>query len=548
MTDDNKPLQAGDEIHESGVPAVDMDRPTLAIPVVEKKEVLAEATSTPTPSSKQQETSEEDIPHEDTREVQEFAEKYVSPIIKVLSDVQNATDGGIMSLIHSNYEDAVKLLNELDSTAPDAKLLKEINAMHGHERTMIWLALTSAGVQNLSYKDGLRQTITHTGAEWLQGILLPKGTVQGITRPPIKNSASEDGRLTGQAAMMRARGVMNMGDYIHLPLPHSGLWVTILVATDEEFMDMQTALMNDKVVVGRRTNGIVFNNLDVIVRKHMADFLLGMITDSSIGTTDKKVLRGLIKEQDLDILAGAYLGARFKSGYQLAQACTADPKKCTHVEVSKVSIARLMIVDNARMTSFQREHMAHFSGRTVEQVIAYQTAFEVLKDNTFTIDKVKYYLRVPSLEQKTNAGQDWIATIEQSIAETFNNSLSREAREEYINKQAALSTMRGYAHWIARIEFEDGAYVDSEDDLATLLTQFSKDEEMRDKFNTQVNAFINRVTIGLMGVPRWTCPQCSARQPLVNNMFPAYTPLNVGKVFFTLMVNTLNRVFETADI
>jgi len=548
MSDDNN-VTASQQNEEvvNAVPAVDPDSPRV--------DVKSAPAPAPTPVDEDQPASgpgvlpeAEVTEQEDLRVEQPISNRNQNPIIKAFANIKDATDGGVMSIIHSNYDEAVAMMNELDDASGDTKLLKEIISLHGQERAFIWLALVSAAISNLSYKDGLRDTITYSGAEWLQGILLPNGTVQGISKPPVKKSVSEDGRLTGQQAVMRARSVMNMGDYVHLPLPHSGLWVTILIAGDDEFVDMQTSLMNEKVTIGRRTNGIVFNNLDVIVRKHMADFLLGMITDSSIGTTDKKVLRGLIKEPDLDLLAAAYLGARFKSGYQIAQGCVVDPKKCNHIEAAKVNIARLTIIDNSRLSSVQREHMSHYSARTAEQVIAYQTAFEVLKDNTFEVAGVKYYLRVPSLEQKTDAGQDWINTIEQAVAETFNNSLTREQREEYINKQAALSSMRGYAHWIARIEFDDGKYVDSEEDIASLLKQFSAVQDIRKAFNDQVGAFINRVTIGVMAMPRWKCPVCETRQPMVNNMFPAYTPLNVGKVFFTLMVNTLNQTFEQADI
>ena len=543
------PQQPDDSSND--IPMVDVDKPRFAIPVAAQPQVTEPVENGPGALAKDAVDTNEPADNEppaDERVEQAFEAKYQNPIIKVFAKLEDATDGGVMSIIHNNYDAAVELINELDDASSETKLLKEIVGKQGQERAMIWLALVSSAISNLSYKDGLRPTVTHTGAQWLQGILLPNGKIQGIAKPPVKASISEDGRLTGQQAMMRARSVMNIGDYVHLPLPHSGLWVTILIAGDDEFVDMQTALMNEKVVIGRRTNGVVFNNLDVIVRKHMIDFLLGMITDTSIGTTDKKVLRGLIKEQDLDLLAGAYLGGRFKAGYQIAQGCAADPKKCTHIEAAKVNLSRLSIIDNARLTNFQREHMAHYSARTVEQVVAFQTAFEVLKDNSFEVAGVKYHLRVPTLEQKINAGEDWINTIEQAIAETFNNSLTREQREEYINKQAALSVMRGYAHWIARIEFDDGNYVDSEEDVAGLLKQFSADAAIRKAFTDQVGAFINRATIGIVAVPRWKCPACETRQPLVNNMFPAYTPLNVGKVFFTLMVNTLNQTFGQADI
>lgn len=479
---------------------------------------------------------------------QTFDPLYQNPIIEKLNSMEDVGTEGVLSIMHQDYDAATALINEIDTNTEDKKILKEIVSLYGADKAMIWLSLASNAITNLSYRSGLNLTIRQDGAQWLQGILLDSNKVQGVSRPPVKRSTEGTKLLTGPQAVMRARGVMNMGDYVHLPLPHSGIWVTLLIAGDDEFVDMQTAIMAEKAILGRRTNGLVFNNLDVVVRKHMTDFLLGMVTDSSIGVSDKKTLLPLIKEQDLDLIANAYLGARFKSGYHMVTACAADPKKCVHVEAAKVNVSRLSIIDNNRLSPTQRAHMSHFSGRTVEQVIAYQTGFEVMKDNVITVKDVKFYLRVPSLEDKNAAGYAWINGIQQAITDSFNDSMTREQREQHINKQAALSSMRGYAHWVTKIEFNDGNYVESADDVALLLKQFSATPDMRKPFFEELNKFINRVTVGVVAVPRWKCPNCQARQPLVSNTFPAYTPLNVARVFFTLMTNTLNQTFDQADI
>ncbi|ANH51730.1 hypothetical protein SIMMY50_272 [Erwinia phage vB_EamM_Simmy50] len=527
------------EENHSGIPEVDPGRPATP--------VATGTIGTDLEPAEAGQQGDAEAPEAEAVE-QAFDPLYQNPIIEKLNSMEDVGTEGVLSIMHQDYDAATALINEIDTNTEDKKILKEIVSLYGADKAMIWLSLASNAITNLSYRSGLNLTIRQDGAQWLQGVLLDNNKVQGVSRPPVKRSTEGTKLLTGPQAVMRARGVMNMGDYVHLPLPHSGIWVTLLIAGDDEFVDMQTAIMAEKAILGRRTNGLVFNNLDVVVRKHMTDFLLGMVTDSSIGVSDKKTLLPLIKEQDLDLIANAYLGARFKSGYHMVTACAADPKKCVHVEAAKVNVSRLSIIDNNRLSPTQRAHMSHFSGRTVEQVIAYQTGFEVMKDNVITVKDVKFYLRVPSLEDKNAAGYAWINGIQQAITDSFNDSMTREQREQHINKQAALSSMRGYAHWVTKIEFNDGNYVESADDVALLLKQFSATPDMRKPFFEELNKFINRVTVGVVAVPRWKCPNCQARQPLVSNTFPAYTPLNVARVFFTLMTNTLNQTFDQADI
>jgi len=473
---------------------------------------------------------------------------YQSPFLAKLSEAESIDD--TLAIIHTNREEAFQMVNSINTVSTENAIFKEMVNVHGPEKSLRWLAFTANAIDHLVHENVLDATVAHPGARWLQGIF-NNGMVMTPGRRGVEETKTngEKTRLTGIQAMVRARRVMCMGDYHSIPLPHSGIWVTLKIAGDDEYVDMQTAIMNDKTLIGRRTNGLVFSNLDVIVRKHMIDFLLGMVCESSIGITDKSKLLALIKEPDIDILAQGYLAGRFRKGYKLTQVCQANPAACVHDETELASINKLLIIDNARLSNEQLAHMQKIEGRTVEQVLAYQVAFEHHRNNVVDLsDDVKVYFRIPTLEDKLTEGFTWIDSVTSALSTTFNDSLSREQREQYVNKQISLSAMRIYGHWVSRIEYADGGYVDSREDIASLLVEFGMDETLRDAFFKKMKAFVAESTIGIMGVPRWTCPVCQKEQPKVSEYFPAYTPLNVGKVFFTLTTNTLTKIFQKTDI
>jgi len=500
-----------------------------------------------------------DVDVDDTLPVQDdiqldnlFEDPRISKVIEPygeLVDLLHVTHGDQMTIA-----DLVGGINEGRGDSAETELFREMIRLKGAPAAMEWLAATQQSINHMSYQNGLTDTVMRENSQWLQGILID-GRVKGGYRPGINNSNHSKGaRLTGREAMIRVRQELKVGDFITFPMPHTGIWATILVAGEDEMLNFHTRVLAAKSVLGRRTAGLVFSNSEVIVLRHLWDLLSGMIVNTSMGKVNKKELTSLVKIQDIPLMVGYYMAARFRSGYNLAQACQVDPAKCGHVEVQRVNINRLMIIDNARLTEAQRGHMRKQSNHDVNSVLAYQEYFSAIRDNVVNITPgVRVVFGAPSVEQNLQAGTAWLDAIEDAVTLSFKDELTREERVNYINKQAALSALRNYAHWVRRIDYLDSngevdGFIEGDEDIYSQLAELSKDETFKEAFYKEINTFMNDMTIGIIALPRYKCPACQGRQPAVNDKFPNYTPINMNRAFFTLLANTLNSSIASADI
>jgi len=542
----------------SGDTPIENDEPVLDVSAVLEQKALEQATPTAVDSSTTPPELDTDNPDDDMLpdEDPDFDPLYESPIMeKILTPYEDLKD--ILHVAHGDQTTIGELIAEIDKGAPDSaetELFREMVRLKGAEAAMAWLAATQNAINHMAYRNGLTPTVLRKDSQWLQGILVGDKVI-GAHRPNIKDDKHKKGeRLTGKNAMMRARQEMGIGDFITLPAPHTGIWVTLLVAGEDEMVNFHTRVINTKSVLGRRTAGLVFSNSDVIILRHLWELLSGMIFQTSLGHANKKELVNLIKVQDIPLLVAGYMAARFRSGYTLAQPCQVDPGKCADVAVHKVNINRMSIIDNARLTDAQRAHIRRRSGHTTESVLAYQEHFSAMNNNIRNITpSIRVVFSTPSIEEKMKAGDAWIDNIEDAVTLSFKDSLSRDERVAYINKQAAISALRNYSHWVARIDYLDSdgvvdGYIDGSEDIYTQLAELSKDEAFKESFFKEVNAYINEVTIGVVALPRYTCQACKQKQPAVNGHFPDYTPVNMERAFFTLLANMLNSSINTADI
>lgn len=486
----------------------------------------------------------------------ELDDLFVDPrIARVLEPYEELS--ALLHVAHGDQmtiNDLVNGINEGKADSPETEMFREMVRLKGAPATMEWLNATQQSINHMAYMNGLTDTVERANSRWLQGILIDN-QVRGGYRPTINNSKHKKGeRLTGRDAMVRARQEMQIGDFITFPIPHSGIWLTLLVAGEDEMVNFHTRVLASKSVLGRRTAGLVFSNSDVIVLRHLWDMLANMIVSTSMGKVNKKELGSVIKIQDIPLIVGYYMAARFRSGYMLAQPCQVDPAKCGNVDVHKVNIGRMIIIDNARLTEAQQAHMRRQSGHTLDQVMAYQEYFTAIRENVVKVTPgVRVVFSVPAIDNKLLAGNAWLDAIEDSVTLSFKDELTREQRVQYINKQAAITALRNYAHWVRRIDYLDAAgevdgFVEGEEDLYDALKELSKDEVFKESFYKEVGNFINDTTIGIVALPRYKCTACGQRQPAVGEKFPVFTPVNMERAFFTLLTNTLNSSIASADI
>lgn len=483
----------------------------------------------------------------------QFDPDYKSPIVEKIENMASVED--VLNVIHGNYAELSEIITNINTDSSEANLLKSVIRRRGSEAAVEWLAAVGIGINHVLRHNALDKSVQWPGARWVQGMLL-NGVRRNITRPNLTSAKDskevEDGikALTGMSALMRARKIMHRGDGVLVPLTHTGMWVVLEVEGDDAWVNMQLELAQDRVTVGRSTNGLIFNNLDGVIFKHMAQFLVGSIIKTSIGITDRKELFKIIKAQDVYTLAHAYLTARFKRGYNLSSVCAGRNERnelCGGRRQDRVTLAQMLITDDSRISKEQVSHMGKDVGHTIESLVAYQEAFDFKRKFEIT-EGVTIHMQTPSIQDKLDNYNNWVAAIEESLPEVFNEGTSAADREMAIQTKANLTSCRGLAHWISSISFDDDAVITNRKDIEAVIAEFTTDTEVATAINHAVVEYGSSMTVTMVAVPRWTCTDCGTMQPALNQNFQAFTPLNVEKTFFTLMTTTLTQIYGRAEV
>jgi len=132
----------------------------------------------------------------------------------------------------------------------------------------------------------------------------------------------------------------------------------------------------------------------------------------------------------------------------------------------------------------------------------------------------------------------------------FGTALEGQERDQYIMAQSRMATARQYSHWVKRIIFknkeEEVAGVltfnpeeDDQDDVresfVELLGEISSRQDVVERFTEGVQKFIDSVTVAMVAIPRYNCRVCSAPQTVEGSKHPRLLPLDVTRLFFTLL-------------
>ena len=121
---------------------------------------------------------------------------------------------------------------------------------------------------------------------------------------------------------------------------------------------------------------------------------------------------------------------------------------------------------------------------------------------------------------------------------------SQNARNQYINEQAAATELRQYAHWIDNIIYDDNVSFENREDLDKAIDALSSDAVAREEILKAVRNFITESTLTMVGVPTYTCPSCNKSNvdDSTSEVFKGIIPLNVYRTFFQLIVQLKNDI------
>jgi hypothetical protein len=81
-----------------------------------------------------------------------------------------------------------------------------------------------------------------------QGVETKEGELKTISSLKMKQA---DGELKGAMAVLKVSKALGLGDVLSIPLPHSGIWVTIKPPAEKDLIDFYNNIFKEKIAIGR---------------------------------------------------------------------------------------------------------------------------------------------------------------------------------------------------------------------------------------------------------------------------------------------------------
>lgn len=384
-------------------------------------------------------------------------------------------------------------------------------------------------------------------SQFKQGIETKEGTLNSITNIKFKKT---DGELKGEVALLKVSKLLGLGDIMSVPLPHSGIWVTIKPPTEKDLIDFYNTLFREKIVLGRATSGLTLSNFSVYINDKLVDFIIKHIYSVNYSDIPKDELKNYILLHDLPILAWGFACTIYPNGFDYQRACVTDVEQCSYVAKAIINMTKLLWVDNSSLSEAQKIILEEYRPNklTLENYRKYVAAEHTrVTSSTFTTkNNIKIKLKIPTINEYVTDGLGWVNKINSAIEYVIieNSKDEEEAKTELLNQYVKSSILRQYNHFIDYIEVEDSVIQDR-DTINQVLEVLSSDDDIRTVILNKVFEFKSNTTLAVIGIPEYKCPVCGTEQKdAVNNKFTNVIPLDVINLFFTLITLRIAKILE----
>lgn len=411
-----------------------------------------------------------------------------------------------------------------------------------------WMELVAQAAQHYARGGSFTSSVERESAQWRQHVD-NDGERLTAGRPRTSSSEGEGSKLSGERAIFKLTQTLGLGTVVQIPLWHTGIWVTLRAPSDSALLELERRIAEEKIELGRHTNGMVFSNSSVYVNAHLINFILAHVYDSSLRSGSAKNLKRVILTSDLPLLVWGMLCAIYPNGYNFSQPCTANPDSCQHVTTELLNISKLCWTDNGALSAKQKNHMSKRTEKfKFEDLLRYQEEHTHGLPKTVKVhENLSLKFKVPTLETYEASGFKWVDGIVRMVDESFAVELKGRARNDYINQQGRATALRQYAHWINEIHLGEEGYADVIDDVDTIeeaVNRLSADKDVSNKIFESLNDYIDSSTISLIAIPKYNCPSCQQPQAEVHERYPHLIPLGVSQIFFTLLDQRIYRLME----
>lgn len=382
-----------------------------------------------------------------------------------------------------------------------------------------------------------------------QGVLKEDGSLHGIALPKFKQNSGE---LKGEAAVLRVSKSLGLGDVLTIPLPHSGISVTIKPPTERDIVDFYTSVFREKVFLGRTSSGMTLTNMSAFINNRLFDFIVKHVHSVNYGDIPKEQLRNHVLIHDFHILAWGFAATMYPRGFDYQRSCSFDLSKCTHKVTGTINMHKLLWIDNSSLTQVQKDILYEVrpNKHTVDIYRKYIAEHTRTKSDTITLSSgLKLVLKVPTFAEHISDGLSWVNNINSAIDSIImidaEESEAAKQRQEFLQQYVSSSVLRQYSHFVDYIEDDDCVMTDR-DTINSVLALMSSDDVLRAEVSSKITKFISDTTLAVIGVPSYKCPACGNPQEPegVKSTLTDVIPIDVMLTFFTLVTLRMSRIMQ----
>lgn len=373
---------------------------------------------------------------------------------------------------------------------------------------------------------------------------------------PRKINFEVKNKVSGKAAIARFTALLGIGEVVQIPLWHSGIWVTIEPPKQKDIINLQIALSESQISLGRKTVGLVYSNESVIYNRIVANFIKRHIVESTMILPEGDDIFEYICIQDFYPLILGMLTAMYPDGITHTKACVntyelddnGEPK-CDNIVKGLIDPRKMLWLDRQALTSKLLEHMSKKqpNSQTVDAVKEYQASIKRMAPKHVTIKtsnekEIDFTLALPNLRNYIDKGERWIERVMTDAESLFTSDDTTETKNNKIGDILLTVYMGVYNSYVDGIKISDTELdrnsADYQEDLQAALDLISLDNEAFTEFRSEVMKYINESVIAVVGIPNYTCEKCQASQVNKANMkhtnFKEIIPLNILEPFFAL--------------
>lgn len=379
-----------------------------------------------------------------------------------------------------------------------------------------------------------------------QGVSTKEGELKTISKLKFKQT---EGELNSELAVLKVSKLLGLGDVLSVPLPHSGIWVTIKPPTEKDLIDFYNNIFKEKIALGRSTFGLTLTNFSVYVNRKLFDFIIKHVHSINYQGFTKNELDNYILIHDFPILAWGFAATIYPNGFDYQRACVDDIERCSYIAKAVLNMLKLLWVDNSSLNEAQKIIMAENRPNKlgIESYRKYISEHVRVNGTEFNLKEgIKFKLRIPTFTEYTTDGISWVNTVNSAIeAFIVEEGDEAEAKTQLLDQYVRASILCQFNHFIDYIEIDDSVINDRKS-INEVLKVFSADDEHRIEITNRILKFKADTTIALIGIPDYKCPNCGKPQnvDIINSRLTSVIPLDVLNLFFTLITLRISKIME----